>query len=423
VAIGGADAAKFSILAQPVSPVSGNGGTAAFTLRFTPDAVRSYSATVTVNSSDPANPAYSFAVSGKGVEWHGIGTIAASAAYAPKLGFSGANVYVLYYDSGPQKLMLIKSPDKGESWGAPFTVDGTPGDYSYSNSLAVDGSNLYIAYNRVDSLYFIEVADSGTTLSSSNAKTLSAALSGYGYDNSITYDAQNVYVAYSAAGPAFTYAPKGAALNFHTPVLIDSSLQSGGNRWPTSILIDSNGSVNVAYYDDTSQLKCAVFAVTDTLPMVVSGLDVAHITSANTPSAATSYLISFYDPTAKSYKLYEHYSYVSGLNLFFKSNTVAIDSGSSNVGSSGNLLLQGTTLYSSYYDTANKSLKFATGLQATPSTDYAFSSSVIATVGGANFSSSFASDPATNTFYVAYYDSTGSGALKIAKSLTGGATW
>jgi hypothetical protein len=67
-------------------------------------------------------------------------------------------------------------------------------------------------------------------------------------------------------------------------------------------------------------------------------------------------------------------------------------------------------------------VKFARGTK-TDTTDYAFTNSAIATVGGTNYGCDFASDQTTSTFYTVFYDSTGSGALKFAKSLDGGATW
>jgi hypothetical protein len=363
------------------------------------------------------------------LEWHGTRTVVGAAAYAAKIGFNGDSLYVLYFDSVPKKLMLVKSPDRGLSWGSPYVVDGTTGFYTASNSMVVDGSNLYIAYQRVDSDFFIQVTDNGSSFSSSNAKTISTAPVSYpyGYENSITCDAQNVYIAYSAGGgPAFTYAAKGASMTFSTPALIDSAIgTASGNRKRTSILIDSNGNVNVSYFDafGSNQLKNAVFAPTASLPQSVGGLSTATITSAESPSAAAPNLISFYDPTAKSYRLYERYSYVSGLNLFFKSNATTIDASSPDVGQSGVLIYQGTALYAAYYDAANKNLKFAVGSQPSPSQDYAFTSKVLAAVGGVNFDCSFVADQANGTFYVLYYDSTGSGALKLAKSTDDGATW
>jgi len=373
-------------------------------------------------------------------EWHGIKTVVAGQCYAAKVACNGDIVYVLYYDSATQRLMIVKSPDRGSTWNNPFIVDSTPAYYTSSNNIAVDASNLYISYYEDNTVHFIQLTDTGATFSASNARTVSDAYSAYpyGYENALAYDAQYVYVAYCAGGcPSFRYAEKSSAMSFSAPVCIDSALNppegSFGNRKPLSMIVNSDG-INVAYFDDyynshEGRLKCAVFSIGDSLPKTVStpalGLvpGSPYITPAYRPSAASRDFISFYDNDEDSLKLYEHYTYPDGMMLMHRYNVITIDSSSSDVGEISSLMLLGETLYVAYYDDANSAVKFGIGNQASASVDYAFENAVVDTVGGSQFDLSLAADQSSDTFYLVYYDSSGGGALKLAKSLDGGDTW
>lgn len=66
VTIGGANAADFTLTTDANTPVTRGGGTTPFTITFDPSAVGVRTATVTVNSDDADEPAYSFAIQGTG---------------------------------------------------------------------------------------------------------------------------------------------------------------------------------------------------------------------------------------------------------------------------------------------------------------------------------------------------------------------
>jgi hypothetical protein len=68
LAISGANASDFSIIGAPVLPVSiGTGSSLTLTIRFNPSAAGPRVATLTVGTSDPANPSVVVALSGTGL--------------------------------------------------------------------------------------------------------------------------------------------------------------------------------------------------------------------------------------------------------------------------------------------------------------------------------------------------------------------
>jgi hypothetical protein len=66
VQISGANAADFTVTAQPASPVAGGGGTTTFTIHFDPSALGVRTATVTIANDDPDENPYDFAIQGTG---------------------------------------------------------------------------------------------------------------------------------------------------------------------------------------------------------------------------------------------------------------------------------------------------------------------------------------------------------------------
>jgi hypothetical protein len=435
VTITGTGQAAYASITQPAGSTIAAGASATFTVTFNPPGQGlDYPATLAIASNDPTHASYTFSATGHSSEWHGVKTILGKAVSAAKAGCSGDNVYVVYYDEN-YYLTLVKSSDRGSTWGSPQKVYETKVHGSYI-SMAVDGSNIYIVYqnnstNNDD--YFCQVTDSGSAFPTSNTQKIS---SGDGYESSITYDTTNIYIAYNAlGGPSFTYAKKGST--FPTPVYIDSSITTGfGYLMPMSIFWDpTTEEVNVSYFDNnTPALKLASFNTASlsqsmSMPSIpYSGYLGPPITSATTPCIAACSLggnfsayVSFCDTSASvnSYKLYEYYMHGSSHSI--KNDVVTIDS-SANVGISGVTIYQNGNLYTAYYDATYSNLKFAIGTQSDPAADYTFTNKAIASAGGGtSFTCSFVSDQTTN-FYVVYYDSTAA-ALKIAKSLDTGATW
>lgn len=373
-------------------------------------------------------------------EFRGIKSVINGVAYSAAIGINGNNLYILYYDSVLQKLMIIKSPDRGNTWNSPFVVDNTIGYYGTSNNIAIDGSEIYIAYQRTDSVYFIKLTDQGFTFIPSNAQKISVITTyPYGYECSIAFDTQNVYIVYSAGGgPAFTKALKGSTMTFSTPVFIDSILsESSGNRKPTALFVDSIGNINVSYFDDTTGsegLKVANFAPTDVLPKEVNRIPTTFPGStymiaqqgASIAMAAQPLFMSYYDSSAKTLNVYESFSYTNppSMILYYVRKSVTVDSSSSDIGRYCQSVYWASKLYTAYYDSANKLIKFSTGTKvASIPPEYSFTPVTIGSVGGSNMGISLAFDASRGIFYIVYYDSAGGGSLKLAKSLDYGVTW
>jgi hypothetical protein len=377
---------------------------------------------------------------------YGTKTVANGPKYAASLAVNGDTLYLLYYDSVVRKLFIMKSADKGKNWNAAYTVDNTTDYYSTSNNLVFDGSNIYIVYQRSDTVYFVQLTDIGPSFTSSNFQAISTlGAYPYGYESSIACDASSVYIVFSEGGAlAYTYTAKGGAMNFPDPVLLDSNWPAppanAGNRKLSSIYIDPDGYVNVAYFDDynsTNRLKLAHFSPTDSLPLAVPAITYVgspgYVAGASYPSIGSVWgslrLISYYDTTAKTLNFLEKFAYGKPplMMLYYTNVMRVIDDSSADVGRYNKMLYLNYIAYIAYYDYTNKQLKFARGVKipwdsATDTPPYhSFTKSVVGSVGGANFDCSLASDG--ETFYIAYYDSSGSGALKLAKSIDGGATW
>ena len=68
VSIGGANAADFTVTAQPTSPVASGGGSTTFTVQFDPSATGLRSATISITNDDNYLSPYTFAIQGTGTE-------------------------------------------------------------------------------------------------------------------------------------------------------------------------------------------------------------------------------------------------------------------------------------------------------------------------------------------------------------------
>lgn len=67
IVIGGAAKTDFTVTANPTSPVAATSGQTTFTVKFKPTAAGVRAATITVQTNDPANPNFTYAVQGTGI--------------------------------------------------------------------------------------------------------------------------------------------------------------------------------------------------------------------------------------------------------------------------------------------------------------------------------------------------------------------
>ncbi len=163
VTIGGTHAPQFTVTAQPSSPVPA-GGTATFTIRFTPTSTGVKSATLSFGNTDADENPYNFSLSGNGTAWHGVRTIdsVGSEGYTSSICISGG-LEISYFDGANGDLKWARSINGGASWTV-RTVDsaGTVGLYS---SVASTGGSEFIAYydSTNGDLKFAKSTDGGVT--------------------------------------------------------------------------------------------------------------------------------------------------------------------------------------------------------------------------------------------------------------------
>jgi hypothetical protein len=126
LAITGPNSADFSIVGAPTPPVSiANGSSLSLTVRFNPSAPGQRAATLTIGTSDPANPTRSVALTGVGLI-PAIQTSAASLVYPPTViqsqapGYAGMVKSLTITNVGQSELIV----DTMATTGAPFFAPG-----------------------------------------------------------------------------------------------------------------------------------------------------------------------------------------------------------------------------------------------------------------------------------------------------------
>lgn len=80
VSLTGTNAADFTVTTQPTSPVTANGGTTTFVVRFDPSAGGDRNATVNITNDDPNQPMFTYAIHGTGQVASTIGVVGNSIA-------------------------------------------------------------------------------------------------------------------------------------------------------------------------------------------------------------------------------------------------------------------------------------------------------------------------------------------------------
>jgi hypothetical protein len=132
---------------QPVQFTVPAASSVAFSVTFTPPAADAdYSVNLVINSDDPTNGAYNFSVTGHSTQWHGMGTVVASAASAPQIAVSGLSANATYSDGSA--IVMRKSSNGGKTWTTyPFwSSSATITNSRYHSSILSPAGNYYIFY-------------------------------------------------------------------------------------------------------------------------------------------------------------------------------------------------------------------------------------------------------------------------------------
>ncbi len=193
---GGAGAASYGGIVQPVTLTLTPGSSTTFSATFTPATPDSdFVCDFVINSNDGLNPAYVFHGTGHGTQFHGNKAIVTSPTtyYSnPQIAIDSstnpATIYVSYLDSA---IRLVKSTDGGKTWSSPSQINAT----AYQHSLAAANGNVHC--------FFMDTSTSPYTLTYrklqngyinwSSVRTYSANTSYYGMINSSVVSA-NGYV-------------------------------------------------------------------------------------------------------------------------------------------------------------------------------------------------------------------------------------
>ncbi|MBV6500151.1 MAG: hypothetical protein CJBNEKGG_02620 [Prosthecobacter sp.] len=141
VTLGGANAADFTVTAQPTTPVAANGGTTTFQVSFDPSAIGTRTATVSVASNDSTDNPFTFTIQGTGM--NSIPTdITLSSASILENNTAGATVGTLAAvdaDVGQTHSFSLVS-GTGDTDNASFSISGSSLNIAVVASHAAKGS-------------------------------------------------------------------------------------------------------------------------------------------------------------------------------------------------------------------------------------------------------------------------------------------
>jgi hypothetical protein len=377
VAISGADAALFSIVALPSQFVSA-GASTGFTLRFTPGTVGTKSATLTIANDDPAKGSYTIPISVEATEFGGARTV--DTMYKGRynaISVSGQYVYIAHWFSTYTRIRLSRSLNGGASWS---TVDVDPLDGPPSTNkktaygplgVAQSGANVYVAYSFLDKTstwkYYLQLATSTDYGQTFAISTIDNAIALEGMPVTLAVDGGNLYVAYQVSG----------ALKF-------AKSSNGGLTWPTKLTVDAPAA-NVGNY----------------ARIAVNGLDV---------------YIVHYDSTNFDLKL-SHSTDGGGTW-----STAVVDS-TNDSGTYCNIAVSGSSVYLVYQRLTDRSLRLASSTDKGAAWSFA-----VLDAGGVNAWVWPSVAVSGSKVHVSYYTDWGSyyylhGSLAYIRSDDGAATW
>jgi len=273
---GGSGQAAYGNIAQPVQATLLPGGTATFTVEYTPPlADANYVCDFVINSDDPSYPAYVFHGSGNSIQWHGSKAIVSSSSSSlsyskPKLAIlagSPPTLYLAYkvYSSTAAEcgIALRYSRDGGKNWSAAQLVVPSQNVAGFSFAAANDRLHLFYQESSVPEFrYTTSSATPGSINFTSNYVgvgngNFSFGADAYSADNSsiVVANGKVYLVAYdntSATRKLYLYIrgdslPNMGQPNFTQYTVTDGATHTGG--FYPSLKVDAT-TIYISYQDN-----------------------------------------------------------------------------------------------------------------------------------------------------------------------------
>lgn len=211
---GGAGAASYGGIVQPVTLTLTPGSSTTFSATFTPASPDSdFVCDFVINSNDGLNPAYVFHGTGRGKQFHGSSRIVYSASsafyYSPQIEIAPASVWqspnlptliAAYYTSSGIYLSISK--DGGKTWPSPKLAISNTGVSAVSIGVSSGmTSNIHIFYlsTTPSSALFYTIANTSTVVNSTFADYTSHFATNYvgSFPNSHFYQVKNSNIAFA----------------------------------------------------------------------------------------------------------------------------------------------------------------------------------------------------------------------------------
>jgi|GEM_PF-2986499 len=439
--ISGTNSSDFAFVTNPDSAISGSDSSNTMTIRFTPSATGTRSATLNIPSDDPDTPSYPFTLTGSSVSSMTIDDPDAEAIIRGEysriaVGASGA-VYAVYYDQTDSNIIFAKSTDSGANWVIKDDVDPAgllplvaSTDLGKFCDIFVNEPNIYISYydDTNDVLKIAFSADSGDNWSIEVNSDLPNTNGQY---STIESDGTNLFVAYYdavdtnleiASVALANLAGSGALINDWS-IRTDSILHNiGGNDVGTYISSYAGSDyLFFAHVDNTSR-KIYVTRYDITPP----AWDITDFSSSPDFTVDTASTNSFQHTSITGMGSYVYVTYFDADNGDLEMATSS-DNGVNwttqyvvqkpiVIGKYNSTIIDSYgDIHISYYDETNKRLRHAwyDGTWLISTVDDSTSDV------GQYSSMGFFDD----NVYIIYFDNAGDKDLKISKSVDGGASW